>query len=121
VTESTTTTTKPIDARQHTWWHRLRRLGPWGFTILGGGLAAPLLTCSLFAGVVWFFRYPPSTFFTNGALIWLVSSPVYLGSCFWTWKHMEKRYHATLATRCPVCGYSREGNAGDGPCPECGN
>ncbi len=69
---------------------------------------------------MWFFGYPWSTFLVNGTLIWLVSSPVYVGACFWTYKHMEGRYHATLATRCPDCGYSLEGGTGGDRCPECG-
>jgi hypothetical protein len=110
---------QPIDARQHVWWHRLRRLGPWGFTLLLGGLAAPLITVVLFGGVIIAYRYPFSTFVRNGTLIWLVTAPVYLGACAWTWSHMEKRYRDTLTIRCPRCGYSLRGGVSE-RCPECG-
>ena len=117
---STVRTTKPIDARQHVWWHRLRRLGPSAFVLLGGGLLSPLVTCLLFAGVVLYYGYPWSTFVSTGTVMWLVTSPVYMGAWFWTWRHMEQRYRATLPVRCPGCGYSLRGSATQGCCPECG-
>ena len=114
----TARTTRPIDARQHTWWHRLRRLGRWGFVGLGGGVAAPGVTCMLFAGVILYYGYPWSTFFRNGALIWFVSAPIYLAACWWTYSHMEERSHATLGVRCANCGH--ELLPGQARCPECG-
>ena len=113
-------TAKPIDARQHTWWHRLRRLRWWGFTFLGGGLVAPLITVVLFGGVVWYYHYPLSTFLFNGRLIWIVSAPIYMGAFLWTWSHMEKRYHATLSLRCARCGHTLLHTAFQDRCPECG-
>lgn len=95
-------------------------MGPWGFVVGGGGLLAPLVTCLLFGGVILYFHYPWSAFVRNGTLIWVVTAPIYVGACFWTWKHMEKRYRATLTVSCPWCGYSLRGAAGAGRCPECG-
>jgi len=113
------TSPAPIDARQQVWWHRLRRLGPWGFVLLVGGLISPLVTCLLFGGVVYAYSYPWSTFVTNGTIMYLVTAPVYVGASLWTWHHMEGRYRATLDVRCPGCGYSRRGTGG-ARCPECG-
>lgn len=113
------TSARPIDARQHVWWHRLRRLRPWGFVLLFGGLVAPGVTVLLFGGVIVFYDYPLSTFVRNGTLMWIITAPVYLASCAWTWVHMEGRYGATLTVRCPACGYSLAGTAGT-RCPECG-
>ena len=111
---------KPIDPRQHVLWFRLRRLGCWGFTLLGGGVMAPLITCMLYGSVVWFYRYPLMTFIDYGVVIWVVTAPLYIGCFLWTWSHMEKRYRVTLATSCPRCGYSLAGGSGGGRCPECG-
>lgn len=110
----------PIDARQYVWWHRLRRWGRWGFALGGGALAAPLLTCVLFAGVILYYDYPASTYFSVATRIWLVSAPIYVAACLWTWSHMEGRYRATLDLRCPQCGYPARGRADDALCPECG-
>ncbi|MCP3904251.1 MAG: hypothetical protein GY715_11520 [Planctomycetes bacterium] len=82
-------------------------------------MLAPLVTCLLYGGVVLYHRYGWSSFLVNGALMWIVTTPVYLGAWFWTWKHMEKRYHAALGMRCSRCGYSLRGATG-ARCPECG-
>ncbi|MHC5003143.1 MAG: hypothetical protein ACYTJ0_08470 [Planctomycetota bacterium] len=110
---------RPIDPRQHVWWHRLRRLGPVGFVALIGCLASPLLTVALFGGVIYAFRYPWATFVRVGSVMWLLTAPVYAGACAWTWVYMEQRYRATLGVRCPGCGYTLRGVAGP-RCPECG-
>lgn len=108
-----------IDARQFTWWHRLRRLGRIGFT-LAGGLIPAAITLGLYAGVVFVYRYPMTTFIDYAGPMFLTTAPIFLGAAFWTWAHMEGRYHATLAVRCPRCGYSRNGSTAE-RCPECGH
>ena len=110
---------KPIDTRQHVWWHRLRRLGATGFVAGLGGVVAPLGTVLLFGGVVFAYDYPLSTFTSVGAKMWLLTAPIYMAACLWTWVYMQKRYAATLALHCPGCGYSLEGAASE-RCPECG-
>ena len=114
------TKAKPIDARQHVWWHRVRRLRSFGFVALLGAFASPLLTVLLFGGVVLFYRYPWSTFAAVAPWMWLLTTPLYVGACAWTWVYMEKRYSATLALHCPHCGYVLRGIHGT-RCPECGS
>ena len=111
---------RPIDRRQHVLWHRLRRLGRWPFVGLVGVLAAPLLTVLLFGAVILYFRASSQTFIEGSIAIWIITAPVYAGACAWTFSHMEGRYAATLATRCPGCGYALRGVAGRERCPECG-
>lgn len=113
-------TRRPIDARQHVWWHRLRRLGRWGFTAAVGVVAAPLATVALLAGVFATWGSSWAGFPASAGLIWLATAPVFAGASLWTYVHMEGRYRATLSVRCPGCGYSRVGASGAGRCPECG-
>ncbi|MHC4908847.1 MAG: hypothetical protein ACYTF9_03905 [Planctomycetota bacterium] len=110
---------KPIDPRQHVWWHRLRRLGPFWFVGLGGAVFSPALTLAMYALVVIFYRRGWSTYVDGGVLIYLVTTPLFVGSCVWTWVYMEKRYGATLDVHCPRCGYEVHAVESE-RCPECG-
>ena len=84
-----------------------------------GAIASPALTIALFSLVILYFRRDWHTFVSGAGLIFLVTAPLYLGSCIWTWVYMEKRYAATLGVHCPCCGYEIHG-AESAACPECG-
>ena len=110
---------KPINPLQHVWWHRLRRLGPFGFVTLIGAVASPLLAIGLYSTVVIAYGRSWQTFVSGATTILVLTAPIYIGSCIWTWVYMEKRYRATLGVHCPGCGYAVHSGT-SGRCPECG-
>jgi len=109
----------PIDATQFVWWHRLRRLGAWGFTALLGAVIAPVMTIVPYVGIVAWYGYPAWFIVEKGLLVLAITVPVYVSISLWTWRHMEARYRETLARRCPACGHEQHPAAER--CPECGS
>lgn len=117
-----TSRAQPIDPRQFIWWHRLRRLGCWGFTLGLGAVAAPALTVALFIAVALVQQRVSINILSGASLIWLICTPFFTGASLWTYWHMEGRYRSTLNRHCPGCGYLLLGRteATGACCPECG-
>ena len=110
---------QPIESRQYVWWHRVRRLGAWGFVGGLGGVVAPLITAGLQMIVIIAHHGPGSGFGPVAFRVALVLAPIYASLFAWTWWYMEHRYRRTLTRRCPACGYAV--HASPAPrCPECG-